>query len=108
MARRPSPEVWILAAKVWDLEQGKCLKTLKGHSGFINSVSITPDGTKAISGSSDKSLILWDLESDAPEREEKVREQTISCLSVNPVNNTVITGGYDKNLTLWNSPRTNA
>ena len=36
-----------------------CLKTLKGHSSFVNSVAFSPDGTKIISGSSDNTIKIW-------------------------------------------------
>ena len=48
--------------RVWDLESGVCLKVLEGHTDDVNSVALTPDGRKAISGS----MIIrsgWDLES---------------------------------------------
>ena len=42
------------------------IKVLKGHKESITSVAITPDGTKAISGSKDNSCILWDLSTGNP------------------------------------------
>lgn len=48
--------------RVWDLNRRKCLRTLGGHTHGVLSVSITPDGKRAVSGSGDKTLRLWDLE----------------------------------------------
>ena len=41
---------------------GQCLKTLKGHSGNVESVAFSPDGTKIISGSgeNDNTIKIWD------------------------------------------------
>ena len=50
---------------MWDLESGACLRTLEGHSGWVLSVSVTPDGRRAVSASWDKTLRVWDLESGA-------------------------------------------
>ena len=36
-----------------------CLKTLKGHSYGVFSVAYSPDGTKIISGSYDKTVKIW-------------------------------------------------
>ncbi|MDT9183853.1 MAG: WD40 repeat domain-containing protein, partial [Limnospira sp. PMC 289.06] len=47
--------------KLWDLEQGRELATLSGHSGWVNAVAIAPDGKRAVSASSDNTLKLWDL-----------------------------------------------
>lgn len=40
--------------------------TLRRHTGGIQAVSITPDGTRAISCSSDKTCILWNLITGEP------------------------------------------
>jgi WD40 repeat protein len=49
--------------RVWDLESGKCLKTLREHEKSVNAVAVTADSSKVISGSSDKTIRVWDLES---------------------------------------------
>ena len=46
---------------LWNLETGENLATLRGHSGIIYSVQITPDGRFAVSGSGDKTIKIWDL-----------------------------------------------
>ena len=47
--------------KVWDLEQGALLATLEGHGAGVRAVAVTPDGRRAVSGSSDRTLRVWDL-----------------------------------------------
>ena len=37
--------------------------TLKGHSGFVSSVSFSPDGKRIVSGSYDNTLKVWDISS---------------------------------------------
>ena len=51
--------------KVWDLESGRELRTLEGHSDSVYGVAVTPDGRRAVSASGDKTLKVWDLESGA-------------------------------------------
>ena len=41
-------------------------KTLKGHSGAVTSVAYSPDGTRIVSGSCDKTLRVWDTMSGTP------------------------------------------
>ncbi|MBO7180327.1 MAG: hypothetical protein J6V51_02180, partial [Bacteroidales bacterium] len=43
-----------------DVSKFKCLKTLNGHKYSVNSVAYSPDGTKIISGSGDKTIKIWD------------------------------------------------
>ena len=39
---------------------------LVGHGGRVMALSYSPDGTKFISGSSDRTLIIWDAETGEP------------------------------------------
>ena len=42
--------------RVWDLKTGECKQVLEGHTDWVRSVGITPDGNTAISGSDDKTV----------------------------------------------------
>lgn len=42
--------------KVWNLDTGNLKFTLEGHTGYVDSVAITPDCKRAVSGSYDKTL----------------------------------------------------
>jgi WD40 repeat protein len=48
--------------KIWDLEDGHCLKTLNDHQDGVNCVLIIP-GNKFISGSDDETIKIWDINS---------------------------------------------
>ncbi|HEX4613279.1 MAG TPA: sigma-70 family RNA polymerase sigma factor [Urbifossiella sp.] len=45
---------------LWDTTSGRELTTLRGHSGPVLDVLISPDGTAVATVSADKSLRLWD------------------------------------------------
>ena len=49
--------------KVWDLDSGRELRTLAGHSDYVRGVAVTADGRRAVSASDDNTLKVWDLES---------------------------------------------
>jgi WD40 repeat protein len=48
--------------KVWDLETGRELRSLQGHSDPVYGVAASPDGQRAVSVSDDNTLKVWDLE----------------------------------------------
>ena len=48
--------------KVWDLETGRVLATLRGHTDVVNACAVTPDSRHVVSASNDKTLKVWDLE----------------------------------------------
>lgn len=47
--------------RIWDAASGKVLSALGGKSDTIWSIAFTPDGSRATTGSSDKTLRLWTL-----------------------------------------------
>lgn len=52
---------WDKLVKVWNLNSCKLRSDLVGHSGFVSSVTISPDGSLCASGGKDGTAILWDL-----------------------------------------------
>ena len=50
--------------KVWDLESGRLLHSLIGHTSRVNAVALTADG-RIVSGSWDTTIKVWDLEAAA-------------------------------------------
>jgi WD40 repeat protein len=48
--------------KVWDLDSGRELRTLEGHSDSVYGVAVTADGKRAVSASGDSTLKAWNLE----------------------------------------------
>lgn len=47
--------------KVWELSKCKLRTNHYGHTGYINTVSVSPDGSLAASGGKDGITMLWDL-----------------------------------------------
>jgi len=47
--------------KVWNLTNCKLRQNLMGHSGYINTVTVSPDGSLCASGGKDGVAMLWDL-----------------------------------------------
>ena len=52
---------WDKAVKVWDLKSFDLKYSLNGHTGFVNTVAVSPDGTICASGGKDGNAMLWDL-----------------------------------------------
>jgi guanine nucleotide-binding protein subunit beta-2-like 1 protein len=52
---------WDKLVKVWNLTHCKLKHTLVGHTGPINTVTISPDGSLCASGGEDSIAMLWDL-----------------------------------------------
>ena len=46
---------------MWNSETGKNFANLKGHSGSINSIKMSADGSYAMSVGTDRYIRIWDL-----------------------------------------------
>ena len=47
------------AAVVWDIESGKAVQKLEGHTDVVTCAAFRPGGRQAITSSYDKTLRLW-------------------------------------------------
>ncbi len=52
---------WDKAVKVWKLSTLKLKTNLLGHTGYVSTVTVSPDGSLCASGGKDKVAMLWDL-----------------------------------------------
>ena len=58
----PSPATYDGTVRLWDVETGRCLRVLEGHTDYVWSVAWSVDGRRALSGSNDNTVRLWDVE----------------------------------------------
>ena len=49
--------------KIWNFEEGKEIRTLRGYNNFIWSVFATPDGKYIVSGSKGGVIKIWNFDS---------------------------------------------
>ncbi|KAG6533379.1 hypothetical protein ZIOFF_007246 [Zingiber officinale] len=52
---------WDRTVKVWNMTNCKLRCTLAGHTGYVNTVAVSPDGSLCASGGKDGFTLLWDL-----------------------------------------------
>jgi len=52
---------WDKMVKVWNLTHCKIKTNLNGHTGYVNTVTVSPDGSLCASGGKDGTAMLWDL-----------------------------------------------
>ncbi len=88
--------------RLWSLQTRECLATLKGHSGIVKSVQITPDGRFGISGSNDQTVKVWDLEAGTCVETLEGHQSRVNSVAVSPDGNLIASTGFiDMTVRLW-------
>jgi len=57
---------WDKLVKVWSLSNCRLRTNLVGHTGYLNTVTVSPDGSLCASGGKDGTAMLWDLNEGKP------------------------------------------
>jgi len=83
--------------RVWDLNTGKLLNTLEGHTKSVNSVAITIDNSKVVSRSNDKTIRVWDLHQGKYYFSGKF-DELISSIALSNSGNIMVLGDSNGNL----------
>ena len=74
------------------------MKTLKGHTNAVNSLSFTPAGTFLASSSNDLSIKLWDFSTHSCVRTLRGHDHTISAVLFVPAQGIVSSGEAESNI----------
>lgn len=78
-------------------------KTLKEHTEQVNTIAISPDGTKLASGSSDNTIKLWNLEQGKVIHTLKGHSDFVWSIAFSPDGDILASGSRDQTIRLWNT-----
>ena len=84
-----------------DVSKFKCLKTLKGHSYGVLSVAYSPDGTKIVSGSGDKTIKIWDANTGECLQTLVGHIEPVWSVAFSPDGTKIISGSLDHTIKIW-------
>jgi len=82
---------------------GVPLRSLHGHSHFVQDVVISSDGQFALSGSWDGTLRLWDLNTGNSTRRFVGHTKDVLSVAFSADNRQIVSGSRDKTIKLWNT-----
>jgi WD40 repeat protein len=87
--------------KVWDLETGRELRTLQGHSSSVFGVVVSPDGRRVVSASFDNTLKVWHLETGRELRTLEGHSAEVYGVAVSPDGRWAVSASEDHTLKVW-------
>jgi WD40 repeat protein len=80
---------------------GSLLLTLVGHTKGVLAVALTPDGRRAVSGSSDHTVKVWDLEMGTEDRTLAGHTQYVTAVALTADGRQAVSGSGDRTLKVW-------
>jgi WD40 repeat protein len=81
---------------------GRLLRTLSGHSSFVQAVAVTADGKRVISGSRDNTVKVWNLETGVEQLTLTGHSNSVQAVAVTADGKRVISGSRDNTVKVWN------
>jgi cytochrome c len=73
---------------------------LRGHGGPVRALAISPDGTRAVSGSFDTSAIRWSLKRNVAEQVMRFHDDAVNAVAYLK-DGRIVTGGADAHIAIW-------
>ena len=80
---------------------GELIRTLEGHADWVTAVAMSGDGTRAVSGSDDKTLKVWDLATGELLRTLEGHTDAVTAVAVSGDGTRAVSGSDDKTLKVW-------
>lgn len=109
--RRPSFPRWILSPLLAPLLIGSALASEPtrsltfvpqlGHAGFVDALAISQDGSLALSGDTDGTVLVWDLRTERVLRRLEATEELVSSVSVSPDGKLGASADTSGNIAVW-------
>ena len=79
----------------------RAVRLLMGHSGPVRAIAVTPDGTRAVSASDDKTLRCWDLQTGQTTQVLRGHTAPVTAVAVTPDGYHAVSTSDDKTLRIW-------
>jgi WD40 repeat protein len=116
---------WDKTARIWNVDTGALVQTLKPGMELprklsakpipakekplveemytlpVTAVAFSPDGKLLASAGADKTVRLWDMSNGKEVRKWVGHEKAVTCVAFSPDGKTVVSGSADKTLRIW-------
>ncbi len=86
---------------VWSTESGELIATLPGHTGGINDLAFSPDGSRVASASVDGTIHIWDTSSSEPPLTLSGHIGQLSSVAFSPDGTHLASAGADGTVRVW-------
>lgn len=89
--------------RVWDASSGQPLAVLRGHSAPVDALTFSPDGSRIVSGSRDKTVRVWDAATYDPLLVMGDHDEAVALLAFSPDGNRLFSTSPDGAVRIWDT-----
>ncbi|MFD7498526.1 trypsin-like peptidase domain-containing protein [Streptomyces sp. NPDC059832] len=89
------------AVQLWDVQRKRRTATLKGHTGWVQSLAFSPDGGTLATGANDATTHLWDVRTHRSVATLTGPSGTVFALAFSPDGRTLASAGQNQAVWLW-------
>jgi pimeloyl-ACP methyl ester carboxylesterase len=87
--------------RLWRTADYELVKTLEGHTHYVNGVAFSPDGSLLVSGSHDKKVRIWDVQSGQLVKLLDGHEGVVLRVDMNSSGTLIASISWDGTVRLW-------
>src|SRR5581483_9483670 len=93
--------LWMMLSQL--PQEGKIAYTYHGHSGAVNIVVWSPDGTRIASSSTDYTVQVWNATNGSPLFTYKGHSGAVNSLAWSPGSTSIASGSFDDTVQVWHA-----
>jgi len=77
------------------------LRVLRGHNGWVRSLTVSPDGKVLISSGDDNAIRFWDIATGRNFRTDKTHTGPVRGVALSPDGLRLASASWDRTVKLW-------
>ena len=89
--------------RLWDSENGECIRTLRGHRHYISSVAFNSDGKRVASASWDKTVRLWNTATGNELATLVGHDGYVTSVAFKPDDTLLASASADRTVRIWDA-----